>query len=194
VLTAKNALAGDINGLAEQLLAENRVDDAVALFNLASREEPNNGQYANNLAIARFQAGDVAGAVGDLERALRTEGDRRLFTLNFADLALTRPRLLRRGLAVCADYLAANGDDAEAAAVAASASPCNARTAASPCGSSRSTRTAMATTGRRWTSRRTSQKHPGTEPRGETKALLETARSGRWVGVFRITGIRAFEG
>lgn len=119
MLTAKKALAGEINGLAEQLLAENRVDDAVALFNLASREEPDNGQYANNLAIARFQAGDVAGAVGDLERALRTEGDRRLFTLNFADLALTSPRLLRRGLAVCGDYLAANGDDAEVATAAA---------------------------------------------------------------------------
>ena len=118
MLTQKQPIADEINGLGERLLEEHQGNEALAFFELAVVQDPNNGQYANNLAIARFQSGDVNGAIEALETALQLGGDLRLFVLNYADLARTRPRLLRRGLEVCQAYLAQFGDDRDVTAAA----------------------------------------------------------------------------
>ncbi|MBU0741952.1 methyltransferase domain-containing protein [bacterium] len=118
MLAQIQSIPDEINTLGECLLEANQIQDALALFELAASHEPDNGQFANNLAIARFQSGGLTGAVSGLETALRCGGDRRLFALNYADLARTRPRLLRRGLEVCRDYLEQCGQDAEVSTVA----------------------------------------------------------------------------
>ena len=118
MLTQKQPIADQINKLGERLMEESHGNEALVFLELAARQDPNNGQYANNLAIARFQTGDVNGAIEALETALELGGDRRLFVLNYADLSRTRPRLLRRGLEVCQEYLAQFGADHDVAAVA----------------------------------------------------------------------------
>ena len=117
MLTQNQPIPEQINTLGECLLENDQIQEALSLFEIAARREPGNGQYINNLAIARFQSGDLYGAISGLEAALRCEGDKRLFTLNYADLARTRPRLLRSGLKVCQDHLDRYGPDAEVSKV-----------------------------------------------------------------------------
>ncbi|MDX2473575.1 MAG: methyltransferase domain-containing protein [Candidatus Krumholzibacteria bacterium] len=118
MLVQEQPIAADINELGEKLLEGGRGAEALDFLELAVKQNPNNGRYANNLAIARFQSGDLNGAIEALEAALRLGGDLRLFVLNFADLARTRPRLLRRGLEVCHAYLEQCGEDPDVLAAA----------------------------------------------------------------------------
>lgn len=118
MLIQNQSIPEQINSLGEGLLESNQIQEALSLFEIAASREPGNGHYINNLAIARFQSGDLNGAISGLESALRCEGDKRLFTLNYADLARTRPRLLRSGLEVCQNYLDQCGHDNEVSEVA----------------------------------------------------------------------------
>ena len=110
-------LLDDANALGERLLESGRIDDALAAFEIAVRNDANNGIYVNNLAAARFLKGDVGGALAALEQALASSSDRRLYTLNFADIARTQPRLLQRGFEVCQAYLNEVGQDEEIAGI-----------------------------------------------------------------------------
>lgn len=107
--------SAEVNRLGERLLDIGRAEEARVLFEMAAGEDPSCGQYANNLAVARFQTGDLPGAMRGMEHALVGQGDHRLFTLNFADLARTRPRFLRRGIEHCRSYLEAAGRDEQVA-------------------------------------------------------------------------------
>jgi SAM-dependent methyltransferase len=108
--------SAEVNRLGERLLDIGRAEEARLLFEMAVGEEPSCGQYSNNLAVARFQTGDLPGAMRGMEHAIGGQGDHRLFTLNFADLARTRPRFLRRGIEHCRAYLETAGPDEQVAA------------------------------------------------------------------------------
>ncbi len=118
MLMCKQQIVADINTLGEQLLEANQPQDAMTLFQMAASREPANGKYVNNLGISCFQAGDLASATRSLLAALQCNHDLRLYTMNYADLTRTTPRLLRSGLQACRDYLELKGQDEEVQAMA----------------------------------------------------------------------------
>ena len=100
-----------VNDLGERLMAAGRVEEARALLELAADRDKGNALYANNRAVARYQLGDLTGAVRDLERALVLPDGRRLATLNYAAIAESHPRFVQRALAHCRGYLASGAAD-----------------------------------------------------------------------------------
>jgi SAM-dependent methyltransferase len=100
-----------VNGLGEQLMQAGRTEEALALFDLAATRDEGNALYVNNRAVARAELGDLAGAIRDLERAIKFPDRRRLATLNYCAIGQTHPRFVRRSLTHCRDYLASGCAD-----------------------------------------------------------------------------------
>jgi len=71
---------------AQESLRAERLSEAVALLQKLSERNPDNALYHNDLGVARYQAGDIAGAQASYEQAAALEPGNSLYVRNLADL------------------------------------------------------------------------------------------------------------